>query len=109
MCISGINCSLNEIADLHAPVIRRRIRGVPHPWLNDKISEPMKDRDFHHRKAVKTNSDFHWAYCRKRRNRVNHEVKAAKSKYYCDLILEAKVCSVLRQVSQEITVVPALR
>ena len=25
------------------------------------ISEVMKDRDFHHRKAVKTNSAFHWA------------------------------------------------
>ena len=41
-------------ADLHAPVKRRRIRGVPLPWLNDTISEVMKDRDFHHRKAVKT-------------------------------------------------------
>ena len=60
------------------------------PWLNDKISEAMKDRDFHHRKAVKTNSVFHWACYRKLRNRVNREVKAAKSRYYCDLMLEAK-------------------
>ena len=50
----------------------------------------MKDRDFHHRKAVKTNSVFHWACHRKLRNTVNRKVKAAKSKYYCDLILEAK-------------------
>ena len=39
---------------------------------------------------MKTNSAFHWARYRKLRNRVNREVKAAKSKYYCDLILEAK-------------------
>ena len=84
------NQLFSEIADLHAAVKRRRIRGVPLPWLNDKISEVMKDRDFHHRKAVKTNSAFHWARYRKLRNRVNREVKAAKSKYYCDLILEAK-------------------
>ena len=84
------NHLFSEIADLHAPVKRRRIRGVPLPWLNDTISEVMKDRDFHHRKAVKTNSAFHWARYRKLRNRVNREVKAAKSKYYCDLILEAK-------------------
>ena len=84
------NQLFSEIADLHAPVKRRRIRGVPLPWLNDKISEVMKDRDFHHRKAVKTNSAFHCARYRKLRNRVNREVKAAKSKYYCDLILEAK-------------------
>ena len=80
----------SEIADLHAPVKRRRIRGVPLPWLNDKISEAMKDRDFHDCKAVKTNSVFHWACYRKLRNRVNHGVKAAKSRYYRDLILEAK-------------------
>ena len=39
---------------------------------------------------MKTNSDFHWACYRKLRNRVNREVKAAKSKHYYDLILEAK-------------------
>ena len=39
---------------------------------------------------MKTNSVFHWACYRKLRNRVNREVKAAKSRYYCDLILEAK-------------------
>ena len=50
------NQLFSEIADLHAPVKRRRIRGVPLPWLNEKITEAMKDRDFHHRKAVKTNS-----------------------------------------------------
>ncbi|PFX25317.1 Retrovirus-related Pol polyprotein [Stylophora pistillata] len=73
------NQLFSEIADLHAPVKRRRIRGVPLPWLNDKINEVMKDRDFHHRKAVKTNSVYHWACNRKLRNRVNREVKAAES------------------------------
>ena len=72
------NQLFSEIADLHAPVKRQRIRGVPLPWLSGKISEAMKDRDFHHRKAVKANSDFHWACYRKLRNRVNREVKAAK-------------------------------
>ena len=55
------NQLFSEIADLHAPLKGRRVRGVPLPWLNDKISEAMKDRDFHYREAVKTNSDFHWA------------------------------------------------
>ena len=48
-----------EIADLHAPVKRRRMRGVPLPWLTDKISEAMKDRDFHHRKFCITFSYNH--------------------------------------------------
>ena len=48
------NQLFSEIADLHTPVKRRRIQGVPLPCLSDKISEVIKDRDFHHRKAVKT-------------------------------------------------------
>ena len=55
------NQLFSEIADLHVPVKRPRVQGVLLPWLNDKISETMKDRDFHYHKAVKTNSDFHWA------------------------------------------------
>ena len=50
----------------------------------------MKDRAFHYRKAVKTNSVFHWTCYMKLRKRVNREVKAAKSKCYCDLIREPK-------------------
>lgn len=47
------NQLFSEIADLHAPVKRRRIRGVPVPWLSDKITEAMMDRDFPNRKAIK--------------------------------------------------------
>ena len=69
------NRLFSEIADLYAPVKRRRIRGVPLPWLNDKISEVMKDRDFHHCKAVNTNSDLHGACYKKLINRVYREVQ----------------------------------
>lgn len=71
------NQFFSEIADLHAPVKRQIIRSVLLLRLNDKISEALKDHDFHHRKAVKTNSVFHWACYRELRNRVNREVKAA--------------------------------
>ena len=66
------------------------MKGVPIPWINNKINELMKDRDFHHRRAVKTNSVHHWARYRSLKNLVNREIKSAKSKYYCDLINEAK-------------------
>ena len=41
-------------------------------------------------KTVKTNSAQHWASYRRLRNLVNHNVKFAKSKYYSDLINDAK-------------------
>ena len=58
--------------------------------MNNKINELMKDRDFHHRKAVKTNSDHHWTRYRSLRNLVNREIKSAESNYYCNLINDAK-------------------
>ena len=84
------NRLFSDVADLHTPVKRQRIQGVPLLWMNNKINKAMKDHDFHHHKAVKTNSVFHWSKYRRLRNYVNQEVKTAKSKYYCNLINEAK-------------------
>ena len=79
-----------DIADAHAPVKRRRVKGTQVPWMNSKISEAMQDRDYHHRKAVKSNKTYHWNMYKKLRNFVNKEVKSAKSKHYCELIEQSK-------------------
>ena len=50
----------------------------------------MRERDWSHRKARKSNSVRHWNTYRKLRNKVNCLVKSAKTKYYCDMIEEAK-------------------
>lgn len=84
------NKLFSEVADSHAPVKRCRVKGSPVNWMNNKINEAMKDRDFHHRRAVKTNSAYHWSNYRRLRNLVNRKIKSAKSKYYCELIKEAK-------------------
>jgi hypothetical protein len=74
-----------DIADAHAPVRCQ--------WMNSKISEAMQDRDYHHRKAVKSNKTYHWNMYKKLRNFVNKEVTSAKSKYYCELIEQSKADS----------------
>lgn len=84
------NKLFSEVADDHAPVKRRRVKGTPIPWMNSKISESMRDRDWYHRKARKSNSEKHWNTYRKLRNKVNRLVKSAKSKYYCEMIEEAR-------------------
>ena len=43
-------------------------------------------RDFHHRKAIKTNSKFHWDQSRKIKNLTNNLVEKCKSDYYINLI-----------------------
>ena len=64
--------------------------GVLLPWMNNKINESIQDRDYHHRKAIRLNSSFHWTKYRRLRNLVNSEIKSAKTNYYCNLIKEAK-------------------
>ena len=66
----------SEIADSHAPIKRRRVRGVPLPWMST-----MQDHDYHRRKAIKSNSHFHWSEYRRLRNFVNREILYAKTSY----------------------------
>ena len=85
------NKMFSEVADQHAPVKSRRVKGTPLPWMNSQISDTMKERDWAHRKAQKSsNSARHWSMYAKLRNQVNGLVRTAKSKYYCDMIEEAK-------------------
>ena len=46
----------------------------------------MQDRDYHHRKAVKSNSPFHWMMYKKIKSYVNTNVKKCKAEYYSNLI-----------------------
>ena len=39
------NKMFSEVADQHAPVKRRRVKGTPLPWMNSQISDSMKERD----------------------------------------------------------------
>ena len=58
-------------------------------WMNSQISDTMKERDWAHRKARKSNLARHWSMYAKLRNKVNGLVPTAKSKYYCEMIEEA--------------------
>ena len=54
------NKLVSEIADAHGPIKKRRVKGLPVPWMNDKIRAAMRDRGYHHRKEVKSNYSYHW-------------------------------------------------
>ena len=58
--------------------------------MNNKITEAMRDRNNHLRKAQKSNSTYQWGMYRKLRNFANREIKSSKSNYYCNLIEESK-------------------
>ena len=79
-----------EIANEHAPLKIKRAKGSKTPWVTSKLTEMKRDKDYHLRKARSTNSTYHWGMYRKLRNYTNHEEKNLKSKYFCQMIEDAK-------------------
>lgn len=88
----------SRIADLHAPIMFKRVKGFKNPWINQDLIDLRKDRYYHHKKAINGNNKYHWSMYRKLRNKANSEERKLKSDYYCQLISEAKMtvqkCSV---------------
>ena len=71
-----------SVADRHAPIIQRRVRGIDNcPWLNKEIKSVMRQRDYFHSKVRKTNNPWHWPSYRCQRNCVSNAVKKAKASY----------------------------
>ena len=76
----------SNVANSHAPIKKTKIKGIPAPWMTSELSQLMHDRDYHHTKAVKSNSKHHWLKYRKLRQAVNKRVKKCKASYFKDLI-----------------------
>jgi len=82
--------ALVMVADRHAPVIQKRVRGVDNcPWLNGSIKVNMRQHDYFLRKARTTNHSEDWARYRRFRNRVTNDIKKAKAAYNRRLIDES--------------------
>lgn len=88
--VEAWNNVFSEVANRHAPIKKTRVKGLHAPWMTPILSDAMRDRDFHHRKAVKTNSKFHWDQFKKIKNFTNNLVKKCKSDYYINLINQNK-------------------
>ena len=84
--VNLLNTLFSNVANSHAPIKKTGIKGIPAPWMTSELSQLMHDRDYHHTKAVKSNSKHHWSKYRKLRQAVNKRVKECKASYYKDLI-----------------------
>ena len=49
------------VVDKHAPIVTRRVRGKSLPWLTPEIKNLMREREYQHKKAIKTNNEVHWS------------------------------------------------
>ena len=74
--------SFLAVANLHAPVKKRRVRNSKAPWLTPEIKRLMWERDKIKQIATVTGDQLKWAEYRRLKNRVNHSIKASKKNYY---------------------------
>ena len=74
------------VLDRHAPFRRVRIRGNSIPWVTSDIRKLMRLRDYHKKRAVKFNSQFHWDKFRETRNKLNSCLRTTKRNYFCNEI-----------------------
>ena len=84
--VNNWNTLFTEMANQHAPIKQSRVKGIHMPWLTSELCSLMQERDFDHRKAVKSNSSHHWKMFRNLKNKVNMLVKKSKADHYRNLI-----------------------
>ena len=71
-----------SVADNHAPVNIRRVRGRSLPWITREVKDIMKERDYYHKKAIKTNQEVYWSSYKRLRNAVTAKLRKEKNIYY---------------------------
>ena len=74
--------SFLAVANLHAPVKKRRVRNSKAPWLMPEIKRLMWERERTKRIATVTSDQLKWTEYRRLKNLVNHSIKASKRNYY---------------------------
>ena len=67
------------IADKHAPIVRRRVRGYSVPWLASDPKKLIEECDYHHKKVLITNKELHWSKYKQLRNTINARMRKEKS------------------------------
>jgi hypothetical protein len=91
-CVNGLNCvnSMVEaftlcivgLFDLHAPIIRRKIKYPPHPWITDTIRTMMHMRNKYHKKHRKHNTEADRDSYRRMRQIVTAAIESEKRTYF---------------------------
>ena len=75
------NAFLNQI-NKHAPIVSKRIRGRPCPWLTEELSAELNKKDQLFRKAKKSQNPLDWNVYKIQRNKANNLLRKTKSKYH---------------------------
>ena len=76
------------VYERYAPIITKRVKGKPAPWLSVELKKLMNKRDslLHRYRRTKENQDF-FLY-KQKRNKVNRALRQAKSQHRKNLLDE---------------------
>ena len=71
-----------DIADSHAPLKKKRVKGNSFPWITPELKRLMFQRDKLKKLASRFPTDGNWTSYKHMKNKVNYEIKNAKMNYY---------------------------
>ena len=71
-----------DIADSHAPLTKKRVKGISSPWITPELKRLMIQRDKLKKLASRFPTDSNWTSYNHMKNKVNYEIKNAKMNYY---------------------------
>ncbi|XP_066929954.1 uncharacterized protein [Clytia hemisphaerica] len=73
---------LKETLNNHAPIITKRIKGKPSPWMTEDLKKQMNTRDQLNRRAKKSRNNYDWQSYRRKKNFVKNEIIRAKRNHF---------------------------
>uniref|UniRef100_A0A7M5WX22 Uncharacterized protein n=1 Tax=Clytia hemisphaerica TaxID=252671 RepID=A0A7M5WX22_9CNID len=73
---------LKETLSNHAPIITKRIKGKPSPWMTEDLKKQMNTRDQLNRRAKKSRNNYDWQSYRRKKNFVKNEIIRAKRNHF---------------------------
>ena len=82
---------LTETFNRNAPMVRKRVKGKPSPWIDETIRPHMDRRDKLLRKARKSNSTDDWNLYKQLRNFCTNLLRLAKRRYHHNLLHENRL------------------
>ena len=91
IALNIFNGIVKDIFDKHAPIINKRVKGRPCPWIDNELKQNMDRRDKVLRKARKSNTESDWKTYKTLRNLCNNMQRKAKGAYRKNMIEENRL------------------
>ena len=82
----AFSTTLGNVIDQHVPLDTKRVRASTLPCLTSETRALMRSRDFHHKRAQKTQADREWRAYRDLRNKTTSLIRKSKREYYSHVI-----------------------